>query len=108
MDIDRCICCGAPIPEGRMICWQCEHGNTPNKLEEALLMEVENMDVEKLELINRHQGEPTPEQMQQVCDRLERNRRADSSRKEAADDPGTGYHGWQRALYRKFTHGREL
>lgn len=22
---DTCICCGAPVPEGRMICWQCEH-----------------------------------------------------------------------------------
>lgn len=22
---DRCICCGAPIPEGRQICFRCEH-----------------------------------------------------------------------------------
>ena len=22
---DRCICCGEPIPEGRQICWKCEH-----------------------------------------------------------------------------------
>lgn len=21
---DTCICCGAPVPEGRMVCWQCE------------------------------------------------------------------------------------
>jgi len=22
---DICICCGSPVPEGRMICWSCEH-----------------------------------------------------------------------------------
>lgn len=22
---DICVCCGAPVPEGRMICWNCEH-----------------------------------------------------------------------------------
>lgn len=22
---DTCVCCGAPVPEGRMVCWQCEH-----------------------------------------------------------------------------------
>lgn len=22
---DTCICCGAPISEGRMVCWVCEH-----------------------------------------------------------------------------------
>ena len=21
-----CVCCGAVIPEGQMICWSCEHG----------------------------------------------------------------------------------
>lgn len=21
---DTCVCCGAPVPEGRMVCWQCE------------------------------------------------------------------------------------
>ena len=21
---DICVCCGAPVPEGRMICWNCE------------------------------------------------------------------------------------
>ena len=25
MDVDRCVCCGEIIPEGRMICWQCEN-----------------------------------------------------------------------------------
>lgn len=24
MDVDRCICCGNPIPEGRMVCPRCE------------------------------------------------------------------------------------
>lgn len=24
-DADRCICCGEIIPEGRMVCPQCEH-----------------------------------------------------------------------------------
>lgn len=22
---ETCVCCGRPIPEGRQICWQCEH-----------------------------------------------------------------------------------
>ena len=25
MDADRCVCCGEIIPEGRMVCWACEH-----------------------------------------------------------------------------------
>lgn len=25
-DVDRCIICGAPIPEGRQICLRCEKG----------------------------------------------------------------------------------
>ena len=25
MSEDRCIVCGEIIPEGRMICWACEH-----------------------------------------------------------------------------------
>lgn len=29
-----CISCGEIIPEGRDICWACEHGYTPNKREE--------------------------------------------------------------------------
>ena len=28
--VDRCICCGEPIPEGRCVCWRCEHeGGAP-------------------------------------------------------------------------------
>ena len=26
---DICVCCGAPVPEGCMICWECEHGGAP-------------------------------------------------------------------------------
>ena len=25
VNIDYCVICGAPVPEGRMICWICEH-----------------------------------------------------------------------------------
>lgn len=25
MSVDRCVCCGEPVPEGRMVCWMCEH-----------------------------------------------------------------------------------
>ena len=25
MDVDRCIICGEPVPEGRQVCWGCEH-----------------------------------------------------------------------------------
>ena len=24
---NTCVCCGAVIPEGRMVCWACENGN---------------------------------------------------------------------------------
>lgn len=27
-DVDRCISCGAPVPEGRMVCPACAHGRT--------------------------------------------------------------------------------
>lgn len=26
---DLCICCGEPVPEGRMVCYACETGYTP-------------------------------------------------------------------------------
>lgn len=32
--VDYCICCGAPVPEGRMICANCEiSGNNRQKTE---------------------------------------------------------------------------
>lgn len=24
---NRCVCCGEEIPEGRTVCWRCEHGH---------------------------------------------------------------------------------
>lgn len=24
MDVDRCVCCGEYVPEGRMVCFDCE------------------------------------------------------------------------------------
>lgn len=26
--MDTCVCCGAAIPEGRMVCWACENRQT--------------------------------------------------------------------------------
>lgn len=37
-----CMCCGEIIPEGREICWSCEHGYTPNKKEEEEKGDEEN------------------------------------------------------------------
>jgi predicted nucleic acid-binding Zn ribbon protein len=25
MNSNRCVCCGTIIPEGRQVCWECEH-----------------------------------------------------------------------------------
>ncbi len=25
-NVDVCVCCGTPVPEGRQVCWDCEHG----------------------------------------------------------------------------------
>lgn len=25
-DLCRCVCCGRPVPEGRMVCYACEKG----------------------------------------------------------------------------------
>lgn len=29
MNEHRCAVCGAIIPQGRDVCWSCEHGHTP-------------------------------------------------------------------------------
>ncbi len=29
MDVDRCVVCGEPVPEGRMVCWQCHRRGRP-------------------------------------------------------------------------------
>ena len=34
-ETDTCICCGAPIPEGRQICPWRESGYTPDKREDG-------------------------------------------------------------------------
>ena len=28
---DVCVCCGAPVPEGRQVCWECERGADGNR-----------------------------------------------------------------------------
>lgn len=33
MNEHRCVSCGEIIPQGRDICWACEHGYTPDKRE---------------------------------------------------------------------------
>ena len=30
---NRCVCCGDIIPEGRQVCWNCEHNSTQAKEE---------------------------------------------------------------------------
>ncbi|MEE1303001.1 MAG: hypothetical protein UHD64_09500 [Bacteroidales bacterium] len=30
MDADRCVCCGEIVPEGTMVCWNCEHNILDN------------------------------------------------------------------------------
>ena len=37
---DLCICCGEPVPEGRMVCYACESGRVkPNLCNPAQLAE---------------------------------------------------------------------
>lgn len=47
MNIDRCICCGEIIPEGRQVCWNCEQnggpkvqGNTPSETQIELVDKI--------------------------------------------------------------------
>ncbi len=30
---DICVCCGAPVPEGVMVCWNCEHKNDVDEID---------------------------------------------------------------------------
>lgn len=32
---DFCVCCGEPVPEGRMVCRSCETGNTNIALQKS-------------------------------------------------------------------------
>lgn len=34
-DADRCVCCGEIVPEGRMVCPQCENGANKNREKKA-------------------------------------------------------------------------
>lgn len=29
MNVDRCVCCGEVVPEGRQVCWSCEQNGGP-------------------------------------------------------------------------------
>ena len=47
-DVDLCVCCGAPVPEGRMICATCENGEQTSKKEtEAFLEKLSESFVQK-------------------------------------------------------------
>ena len=39
LDTDTCVCCGAPIPEGRMICAACECDTSMSKNENEEFLE---------------------------------------------------------------------
>ena len=46
--MDTCVCCGTVVPEGRMVCWSCEHD----------IMEGKPMDETNIELkLNDHEHE---------------------------------------------------
>ena len=34
---NRCVCCDEIIPEGRQICWKCEHKNSIKHLDKLKL-----------------------------------------------------------------------
>ncbi len=34
---NRCVCCGAPIPEGRQVCPSCEHADPPPRTRKSVL-----------------------------------------------------------------------
>ena len=46
--MDVCVCCGVPVPEGRMICPACESGQqTPKEETEAFLEKLSESLVQK-------------------------------------------------------------
>ena len=45
MDADKCICCGKIIPEGRMICWKCEHA----EINIGTILQTNNATTEEVE-----------------------------------------------------------
>ncbi len=38
-DVDLCVCCGVPVPEGRMVCAACESGEQTPKEEMEVFLE---------------------------------------------------------------------
>ena len=47
MNEERCVCCGSVIPEGRQVCWNCEHGvvnteRTPSDAQIQLAANIAN------------------------------------------------------------------
>lgn len=51
MNEDTCVCCGAQIPEGRQICWSCEHiGDQDIKIPSDAQIELANSIAETLEI----------------------------------------------------------
>lgn len=40
--INRCVCCGEEIPEGRTVCWRCEHSYPKDTLNYPNVMKGEN------------------------------------------------------------------
>lgn len=32
---NKCVCCNAPIPEGRQVCYKCEHTNNSTNIPKA-------------------------------------------------------------------------
>lgn len=45
MDVDRCICCGEMIPEGKMICPRCEQ----KEIKTGILLQSINVTKEEAE-----------------------------------------------------------
>ena len=43
--MSRCVSCGDIVPEGRQVCWACEHGNTPEvrKKENKKMMKIDSV-----------------------------------------------------------------
>ena len=48
---DTCVCCGAPVPEGRMVCPQCEYANDravpgrkENEMEDGIQAQVASLE----------------------------------------------------------------
>lgn len=36
MNEDKCVCCGNIVPEGRQVCWLCEHNVMEDKYDTGI------------------------------------------------------------------------